>query len=86
MFKKNGSMSRMQPASTIIIIIPMIFGNHGVLQSIFLIDLELVVLVFSTFNISKQPHCESVEYGMLVYLMKIADPKFSFFSRLTKFQ
>jgi len=40
MFKKNGSMSGMQPTSTIIIIIPMIFGNHGVLQSIFANDNE----------------------------------------------
>jgi len=36
----------MQPASTIIIIIPMIFGNLGVQQSTFSISLELVVLVF----------------------------------------
>ena len=46
MFKKNGSASGMHPASTTIIIIPMIFGNLGVQQSTFLIDLELVVLVF----------------------------------------
>ena len=45
MFKKNGSMSGMQPASTIIITIPMIFGSLGVPQSTFLIGLELVVLV-----------------------------------------
>ena len=46
MFKKNGSMSSMQLASTTITIIPIIFENHKVLQSIFPIDLELVVLVF----------------------------------------
>ena len=45
MFNKNGSMSGMQPASTIIITIPIIFGSFGVPQSTFLIGLELVVLV-----------------------------------------
>ena len=44
MFKKNGSTHDMQPALTTIRTIPMIFGKHGVLQSSFLIDLELVVL------------------------------------------
>jgi len=46
MFKKNGLMTSLQPALTIIIIILMIFRNHGVLRSSFLIDLELVVLDF----------------------------------------
>ena len=45
MFEKNGSMSDMQPASTFIIIIPMIFGSLEVQWSIFPIDLELVVFV-----------------------------------------
>ena len=53
MFRENGSMSGIQPASTIIIIIPMIFGNLGVQQSIFPINLELVVLVSSKFNLSR---------------------------------
>lgn len=35
----------MQPASTYIIIIPMIFGSLGVQRSIFPTDLELVVFV-----------------------------------------
>ena len=43
-FKKNGSTNDTQPASTTIIIILMIFGNHGALRSSFMIDLELVVL------------------------------------------
>ena len=46
MFKKNGLTTGMQSASTIIRTIPMIFGKHGVLQSSFFIDLELVVLDF----------------------------------------
>jgi len=37
-------MSDMQPVSTTIIIISMLFGNLGVQQSIFQIDMELVVL------------------------------------------
>ena len=45
MFKKNGPTNDMHPASTTIIIILMIFGNHGVLQFTFLINLELVALV-----------------------------------------
>jgi len=45
MFKKNGSISGIRSASTIITIIPMIFGNLGVQQSAFLISLQLVVLV-----------------------------------------
>ena len=45
MSKKNGSMSGLQPVSTIIIITPMIFGSPGVQQSTFPIGLELVVLV-----------------------------------------
>jgi len=44
MFEKNGSMSGMQSALVFIIIIPMIFGSHGVQEYTFLIDLELVVL------------------------------------------
>jgi len=44
MFKKKGSTSDMQPKSTIIIIIVMIFGNYAILRSSFLIDLELMVL------------------------------------------
>jgi len=39
-------MSGMQPGSTFIIIIPMIFGSHEVQRSIFSTDLELVVLLF----------------------------------------
>jgi len=42
--KKNGSTTSVQPASTIIIITPMIFENHGVLRSSSLIDLKLVML------------------------------------------
>jgi len=38
-------MSRMQSASTIIIIIPLIFRNNEVLQSTSSISLELVMLV-----------------------------------------
>ena len=45
MFEKNGSMSGMQPTSTFIIIISIIFGSLGVQRYIFLIDLELVVFV-----------------------------------------
>ena len=45
MFEKNGSTSGMQPASTFIIIIPMIFGSLGVQRFIFPTNLELVVLV-----------------------------------------
>jgi len=44
MFKKNGSMTGMQPLLTIIIIILMIFGNHWVVWYSFLIDVELVAL------------------------------------------
>jgi len=36
-------MSGIQPASTFIIIIPMIFGSLGVQRSFFLTNLELVV-------------------------------------------
>jgi len=45
MFKKSGSMNGMQPVSTFIIIISMIFGSLGVQRSIFSIDLELVVFI-----------------------------------------
>jgi len=34
---------------------------------------------------SNDPVIKACEYGMIVYFMKIPDPKFSFFSRLTKF-
>jgi len=44
MLKKNSVTPGMQPTLTTIRTIPMIFGKHGVLQSSFLIDLELVVL------------------------------------------
>jgi len=46
MLKKNGSTTGVQPALTTIRTIPMIFGKHGALQSLFLMDLELVVLDF----------------------------------------
>jgi len=46
MFKKNGSTTAMHLASTNIIFILIIFGNHGVTRSSFLTDLELVVLDF----------------------------------------
>ena len=45
MFKKNGSMCGMQPASTFIIIIPMIFGSLGVQRYFLATDMELVVFV-----------------------------------------
>jgi len=45
MLERNGSKSGMQPASTFIIIIRMIFGSLGVQRSIFSTDLELVALV-----------------------------------------
>jgi len=38
-------MNGMQPTLTFIIMIPMIFGSHGVQQSTFPIGLELVVFV-----------------------------------------
>jgi len=37
MFKKNDSMTGTQPASTTILTIPVIYENHGVLSSSFLI-------------------------------------------------
>jgi len=44
MFKNNGSTTGIHSASTIMIIILMIFGSCGVLRSSSLVDLELVVL------------------------------------------
>ena len=41
---QESSMTGMHPVLTTIIIILMILGNHGVLQSSFRIDLELAVL------------------------------------------
>jgi len=46
MFKKSGSTTSMQPASTTIIVFPTIFWSHGVLHFSFVIDLPLVVLDF----------------------------------------
>jgi len=46
MFKRSGSTNGMQPASTTIKTIPIVFRKHGAVQSFFLIDLELVVLDF----------------------------------------
>jgi len=61
MFKKNGLMSGMQPALTIIIIIPMLFGSLRVQRSIFLISLELVVLV--SHQIQSLQVTPSLKYG-----------------------
>lgn len=84
MFNQNGSTTGMQPASTTTIIIPMIFGNHGVLRSYSLIDLELVVL--DSQQIQSLSMIPSLwEYGMVAYLMEIPDPGYPFFSFFTKF-
>jgi len=45
MLEKIGSKSGMQPASTFIIIIPMIFESLGVQRSIFSTNLELAAFV-----------------------------------------
>ena len=42
---------------------------------------------FSVNSISPDdPIMKAWEYGMVVYLMEIPNPKYPFFSRLTKFQ
>jgi len=75
MFEKNGSMSGMQPASTFIIIIPMIFGSLGVQQSIFSIDLELVVFV------SQQIH-----YLQTILYLKLENTGWYFASQKSQIQ
>ena len=86
MSRKNGSMSGIQHASTIIINIPMIFGSLGVQQSNSLISLELGVLTFQPIQSLNDSIIKAREYGMILYFIKIPDPKFSFCSKLTKFQ
>ena len=46
MFEENSSTTGVRLTSTTIIIISMIFGNHGLLRSSSLINLELVALDF----------------------------------------
>jgi len=75
MFKKNGSTTGIQVASTSITTIPMIFGNHEVLWFYFLIDLELVVLDFQQTQFSENPMMKAWEYGMVAYFLKIPNPQ-----------
>jgi len=86
MFKKNGLMIGMQPASTTIIIFLMLFGNHGVSQ-FFWCRHEVGCVIFLANSISlNDPDIKGWESEMVVYLMKISYPECPFFSRLAKFQ
>jgi len=87
MLKKNASTTDMQLASIIIIIICMIFESHGVLV-IFVPDRSgFGGARFPTNTTSPYGFIMKVwKYRMVACLIEIPDPKYSFFSRLTKFQ
>ena len=81
MFKKNGSMRGTQLASTFIIIILVVFNIYFPNKS------GVGGVGFLTNSISpNDPIIKAWEYGMILYFIEIPNPKFPFFSRLTKFQ
>ena len=86
MFKKNYLIGSMQSALTFIIIIPMIFGSWG--TTIYFLNKSGVNCVSFLANLISPNDLiiKVCEYGMVFYFIEILDPKFSFFSILTKFQ
>jgi len=64
--KKNGSTTSVQPASTSIIIILIIFRHHGIPQSLFPIYLEVGDVTFPTNSISPNyPIKKAWKYRMI---------------------